>query len=149
LLICLEGDSAALAHVSEPLLELVLTQLLANARDAMPEHGTLTLHVWQTPGVCGLSIRDDGPGLSAMARARLFEPFFSTKGAGHLGLGLVLCRDLIESQGGRFDIASPPGLGVRVTLTLPAAEPDGAKPSALGPPHCTAKGLSSHRYAGG
>jgi signal transduction histidine kinase len=143
LLIRLEGEAGGWARVSEPLLELILSQLLTNAREAMPDNGTVTMHVWERPGDCGLRIRDDGPGLSPAARARLFEPFFTTKGNGHLGLGLVLCRDLIESQGGTLEVASPPGQGVTVTLTLPAADTEAplvARPAAIGPPHCIANG---------
>jgi two-component system, NtrC family, sensor kinase len=142
LLIRMEGESLARAHVSVPVLELVMAQLLANAREALPGGGTVTLRVWDGPGVCGLSIQDDGPGLSPAARTRLFEPFFSTKGYGHLGLGLVLCRDLIESQGGRLEVASPPGEGVRVTVTLSSVtETEDTNRSVLGAPHWTANGL--------
>jgi signal transduction histidine kinase len=142
LLIRMEGESSARAHVSEPVLELVLAQLLANAREALPGGGTVTLQVWDGPGVCSLSIRDDGPGLSPVARTRLFEPFFSSKGPGHLGLGLVLCRDLLESQGGSLEVASPPGEGVRVTVSLPSAsEAESTNQSVLGAPHWTANGL--------
>ena len=143
LLIRLEGDASARVRTSEPLLQLVLAQLLSNAREAMPDTGTVTLRVWERPGQCCLCIHDDGPGLAPAARARLFEPFFTTKGNGHLGLGLVLCRDLIESQGGCLEVASPPGDGLSITLTLPAAEteaPLAPRQPAIGPPHCLANG---------
>lgn len=119
LLIRLEGEPTGLVWVSEPLVELVLEQLLANAREAMPAGGVLSLRVWDQSPFCCVSISDSGPGLAPEARAHLFEPFFSTKGPGHVGLGLVLCRDLVESEGGRLDIASYTGEGVTVTLTFP------------------------------
>jgi signal transduction histidine kinase len=129
LLFRLHGD-AGRVRVSEPLLDLVIAQLLANACEALPARGTVALHVWEAGDKCGLSIRDDGPGLPAVVQDRLFEPFFSTKGSGHLGLGLVLCRDLIESQGGRLEITSQPGQGVIATVILPTDRPLG-----LAPPH--------------
>ena len=144
LLIRLEGEASARVRTSEPLLQLVLAQLLSNAREAMPESGTVTLRVWERPGQCYLRINDDGPGLAPAARARLFEPFFTTKGNGHLGLGLVLCRDLIESQGGSLEVASPPAKGLSITLTLPAAEAEATlapRQPAIGPPHCLANGV--------
>jgi signal transduction histidine kinase len=122
LLIRLEGQSASLVRASAPLLHIVLAQVLANARDAMPTGGVLLLRVWDESEQCCLSITDTGPGFSGEARARLFEPFFTTKGGGHLGLGLVLCRDLIESQNGRIDVSSVPGHGATVILRLPAVE---------------------------
>jgi signal transduction histidine kinase len=131
LLIRLEGESAGLIRASEVLVELVIAQLLANAREAMPSGGILSLRVWDESTSACLSIADNGPGLSAEARQRLFEPFFSTKGAGHLGLGLVLCRDLIESEGGRMDIASYTGRGMTVSLTFPFAERETGGPHVL------------------
>jgi signal transduction histidine kinase len=134
----LEGDSPAWVHVSEPVLEIVLTQLLANAFEAMPVAGTVILYIWEDEDACHLCVRDSGPGLSVRAQAQLFEPFFSTKGAGHLGLGLALCRDLVESQSGRLELASQPGAGAAATLSFPTIEPrisaaDG--PNVLGAPH--------------
>ncbi|HMF12561.1 MAG TPA: HAMP domain-containing sensor histidine kinase [Gemmataceae bacterium] len=143
LLIRLEGEVEGRARANEPAIELVLAQLLINAREAMPDHGTVTLRVWERQEHCGLLVHDEGPGLSPTARARLFEPFFTTKGNGHLGLGLVLCRDLVESQGGSLDVASPPGGGVAVTLSLPAIGTETTLApisSAIGPPHCIGNG---------
>jgi signal transduction histidine kinase len=122
LLIRLEGESRSLVRSSAPLLQIVLAQLLANAREAMPDGGVLLLRVWDEVDQCCLSVTDTGPGFSAEARARLYEPFFTTKGGGHLGLGLVLCRDLVESQDGRIEIISTPGQGTMVTLRLPAVD---------------------------
>jgi signal transduction histidine kinase len=122
LLIRLEGESASLVQASAPLIQIVLAQVLTNAREAMPAGGVLLLRVWDEPDHCCLSVTDTGPGFSSEARARLFEPFFTTKGVGHLGLGLALCRDLVESQGGHIDVASVPGQGATIILRLPAVE---------------------------
>jgi signal transduction histidine kinase len=131
LLIRLESESSSLAWATEPLVELVLEQLLANAREAMPAGGILSLRIWDETPFCCVSISDSGPGLSPEARAHLFEPFFSTKGPGHVGLGLVLCRDLVESEGGRLDIASYTGEGVTITLTFPVALEGTAKSNVM------------------
>jgi signal transduction histidine kinase len=115
--------SPCLVRVNEPLLHLVLEQLVGNAVEAMPEGGTLTVRAWdEGPRRC-LSVGDTGPGLSAEARRHLFEPFFTTKPFGHLGLGLALCRDVIEAQGGALHLASAEGHGTVVTLSFPPDEP--------------------------
>jgi signal transduction histidine kinase len=107
---------------SLPLLHLVLEQLVSNALEAMPAGGVLSLRVWdEGPRRC-LSVADTGHGLGAEARRRLFEPFFTTKSFGHLGLGLTLCRDMIEAQGGALHVSSAEGQGTTVTLAFPPAE---------------------------
>jgi signal transduction histidine kinase len=142
LLIRLEGEPTGLVQASEPLLELVLAQLLANAREAMPAGGILALRVWDEPPFCCVSISDSGPGLTSEARAHLFVPFFSTKGPGHVGLGLVLCRDLVESEAGRLDIASYTGEGVTVTLTFPIAVDESEGPHAVESLRGSGRGLT-------
>jgi signal transduction histidine kinase len=142
LLIRLEGESSGLVWASEPLVELVLEQLLANARESMQAGGILSLRVWDESPFCCLSVSDSGPGLSPEARAHLFEPFFSTKGTGHVGLGLVLCRDLVESEGGRLDIASYTGEGVTVTLTFPVAVDGSTGPEDMEQPRGPGRGLT-------
>jgi signal transduction histidine kinase len=101
----------------------ILDQLLANAREALPEGGAIRLCVWETARECHLSVSDTGPGLSQEARDHLFEPFATTKATGHLGLGLAICRQLITAQDGKIEIAGQLGQGTTVTLTLPAAKP--------------------------
>lgn len=85
-------------------LEQVLVNLVANALDAGATH--IRVVVEQDEGVT-LSIADDGPGLSAEARAGLFQPFTTSKIDG-LGLGLVICRDIAVEFGGDLVAASPP-----------------------------------------
>jgi len=63
-------------------------------------------------------VADSGPGIDAAVRARLFEPFFSTKSAGS-GLGLVLVKKIVEDHGRGISLDSTPGQGVRVTVWLP------------------------------
>ncbi len=122
-------------------LEAVLVNLATNARDAMPQGGTLTLVAVaedivgdDTPLPAGLrpgryvrlSAADTGTGMDGATLTRAAEPFFTTKPEGEgTGLGLAMARDFAEQAGGGLAIASEPGRGTTVTLWLPsAAEPE-------------------------
>jgi signal transduction histidine kinase/CheY-like chemotaxis protein len=129
-------------------LETVLINLATNARDAMPDGGTLTLAVEAEavqrpqPFVEGpkpghyirISVTDTGSGMPAEILARAAEPFFTTKERGRgTGLGLSMARGFAEQSGGALAIRSTPGLGTTVTLWLPVAReagPDPAQPAA-------------------
>ena len=70
-----------------------------------------------------IEVIDSGAGIPPAIRDRIFEPFFSTKIGGEgLGLGLSISQAIVTEFGGRIDIASPPGAGTRVTVTLPLAK---------------------------
>ena len=71
-----------------------------------------------------LRISDNGPGFSSDAVSHRFEPFWTSKPNGHLGLGLVLARAMLQAQGGNLAITSTPGVGTTATLFLPAGEPE-------------------------
>jgi signal transduction histidine kinase len=111
-------------------LGLTVEQIVRNGVEAMPYGGTLVLRLECHGGEGRLHISDSGAGLSAEAAAHLFDPFWTTKPNGHLGLGLVLSRDMMTAQGGSLTVQSTPGAGTTVTLSLPApsdraaAEPD-------------------------
>jgi signal transduction histidine kinase len=123
LTVVVSNTSAALVRGNAVLLQLALDQLVDNALEAMPQGGTLTLRVHDDgPAVC-LGVTDTGGGLSAEARAHLFEPFVTTKCAGHLGLGLVLCRDLVQAQGGSLELHADAGAGTTATLRFPTSAP--------------------------
>jgi len=67
-----------------------------------------------------ISVRDDGVGIAADDVARIFEPFYTTKGRGKgTGLGLAICRELAIALGGRITVESAPGHGSTFTLALP------------------------------
>jgi signal transduction histidine kinase len=113
-------------------LQLVLTSLVLNARDAVRasgEPGIVRVTTENVPGavdapdlVC-LTVEDSGVGMSDDIRARAFEPFFTTKGVGQgMGLGLSMVYGTIEAHGGRTTIDSTPGRGTRVTVALPRAD---------------------------
>ncbi|KAA0577110.1 ATP-binding protein [Azospirillum sp. Sh1] len=113
-------------------LELAILNLAVNARDAMPDGGTLTVTVDEVPVpvASGLpsgsypyvSVRDTGTGMDEGTLARAIEPFFSTKGIGKgTGLGLSMVHGLAVQSGGAFRLSSVPGQGALVELWLPKA----------------------------
>jgi signal transduction histidine kinase len=69
-------------------------------------------------------VSDSGPGLAPEVRARLFEPFFSTKEGG-TGLGLALVRKIVQEHGGNVRLESEPARGTRATIALPCSQADG------------------------
>ncbi len=90
-------------------LEQVFVNLIQNALDAMGDGGQIDIDVRVISQAVTIIIRDSGPGISADVRERLFQPFTTSKDDG-LGLGLVICRDIIADFGGELNLApSQPG----------------------------------------
>ena len=87
--------------------------------DAAYTHGRKGLS--QGPHVC-LTIRDDGEGMSPATKARIFEPFFSTKFPGR-GLGLAAAYGIVKNHGGHIGVSSEPNLGTVMEVYIPAARP--------------------------
>ncbi|HEU4977368.1 MAG TPA: PAS domain S-box protein [Solirubrobacteraceae bacterium] len=117
-------------------LEQVLVNLAVNARDAMPDGGTLAITVRAAEdGVC-VTVVDDGAGMPAEVADRAFEPFFTTKEPGHgTGLGLATVHGIVTDSGGSVRIDSAPGAGTTITVTLPAAAPGaGGREAPAAPP---------------
>ena len=124
-------------------LETALLNLAINARDAMPDGGTLTistgnacLEVATTEDVppgdyLRLAVRDSGCGMTPDVLQRAFEPFFTTKPVGRgSGLGLSMVYGFIKQSGGHVELSSTPGHGTTVVIFLPAAEGSEAEESA-------------------
>jgi signal transduction histidine kinase len=117
-------------------LETTLLNLATNARDAMPKGGVISVRARAETvngaghraglapgGYVGLTVADNGAGMSAETVARAMEPFFTTKGPDQgTGLGLAIARAFAEQSKGGIAIDSSPGRGTAVTLWLPAAE---------------------------
>jgi signal transduction histidine kinase len=105
-------------------LRQVLYNLMFNAIDALPNGGEVAVRAGVEDGPGGpelvLTVEDDGPGLPPGLGDRIFEPFVSTKETG-LGLGLSICRRIVESHGGTLAAADRPGGGAVFTVRLPAA----------------------------
>lgn len=109
---------AAPAHFDTVQIEQALINLLKNARESGSSPEELELAVLSAPSGHVIEVRDRGPGFSASALENALVPFFSTKAAG-TGLGLTLCREIVEGHGGRLRIANREGGGAVVTLWLP------------------------------
>lgn len=117
---------AVLVEATPDKLHQVLLNLLFNGRDAQAGQGELRLDVFEDHGQAALSVEDRGPGFPEAVRARLGEPFFTTKGPGDgTGLGLATCIQIIEGFGGALRFEDRPGGGARVSLRLPLL---GARP---------------------
>jgi signal transduction histidine kinase len=100
--------------------ELVVLNIAANARDAMPDGGRFDVEMAAGTRHVGIVLSDNGIGMNETVSARVFEPFFTTKPRGcGTGLGLGVVRDLIEEAGGDVGVASQPGQGTRFELRLP------------------------------
>ena len=129
------------AMVDANQLELALLNLAVNARDAMPGGGTLRIEITAADAPASgelasgrylrLAVVDDGPGMDEATLQRAVEPFFSTKPIGKgTGLGLSMVHGLAAQSGGRLDLWSRPGEGVRAELWLPVA----TSPATVGTP---------------
>ncbi|MEA2278443.1 MAG: hypothetical protein QOC78_3403 [Solirubrobacteraceae bacterium] len=104
-------------------LEQVLINLAVNARDAMPDGGTLSIAVMGVGDGVRLTVADDGAGMADDVRDRAFEPFFTTKDPGQgTGLGLATVHGIVTDSGGTVDIESAPGDGTLVTIFLPGCQ---------------------------
>ncbi len=113
-------------------LREVITNLIHNAVEAMPDGGQLTINAARQDTQVVLTVGDTGIGMDVATQERAFEPFFTTKVAG-TGLGLLVVQDIIEHHGGTIGVASVPGQGTTFTVTLPAvAAPP--PPPPLAPP---------------
>ncbi|MDP3182771.1 MAG: ATP-binding protein, partial [Desulfobaccales bacterium] len=95
----------------------VLINLFKNALEAMPQGGRLTVSLGLKPDQVVLTVTDTGPGIPPEHMPSLFTPFFSTKEKGS-GLGLTICRGIIEQHGGKIEIDSEVGQGTTCTIHL-------------------------------
>ncbi len=119
----IEG-AAARADTDPGLLRQILVNLITNAVDAVREGGGhIRVEAAPRDGAVAIAVADDGVGIAAEDAARIFEPFYTTKGRGKgTGLGLAICRELAIALGGRITVESAPGRGSTFTVTLPRSE---------------------------
>ncbi len=118
----LQIDSAPPVAGSDVEIREVLSNLLINAVDALPNGGRITLRLREERDAARIEVSDTGIGMSAATRARCFEPFFSTKGHRGTGLGLSVCHGIVARHGGKIRFDSAVGRGTTVFISLPAAE---------------------------
>jgi signal transduction histidine kinase len=103
----------------------VLVNLVDNAVKYSPGGGRVELRVRGENASCLIEVSDEGLGIPAEERERIFEKFYrldpqQTQGVGGSGLGLYICRELVERMHGRLTVESKPGEGSRFTVALPA-----------------------------
>src|SRR5207247_7236689 len=113
-------------------LREVLTNLVLNALDAMPEGGRLLLVASRNDGEVRLKIRDTGHGMSEEVRSRVFDPYFTTKGVRGTGLGLSVSYGIARRHGGDILVESRSGEGTTFTVIFPAG-PTGPMPERPAP----------------
>jgi signal transduction histidine kinase len=116
-----DDATTPLVRADSDLVVQVLLGLLANAADAVPRGGEVTLDARAADGVVELAVADSGPGIPEPLRGRVFEPFFTTRDKG-TGLGLAVARQIIEAHAGRIEVGERPGGGARFRISLPRAD---------------------------
>ena len=117
------------AYVNGNQIQQILLNLLINARQAMPGGGRVMIRLAYDAenDMVDLVVRDNGMGIPADKLPKIFEPFYTTKsgpdasGKGGTGLGLSMCREIIEAHHGRIRVDSTVGKGTAFTLKLPTA----------------------------
>lgn len=122
------SDPFIFIHADPSQIQQVIMNLALNARDAMPQGGTLSLAIdlvpssdHASPGLARLTVRDTGLGMSPETLSHIFEPYFTTKPRGQgTGLGLSIIHGIITEHGGAIAVNSKPGAGSTFTVTLPA-----------------------------
>lgn len=144
------------AYVNGNQIQQVLLNLLINARQAMPSGGRILIKLQHDAegGMIDLVVRDTGRGIPPEILPRIFDSFFSTKsgpdasGKGGTGLGLSMCREIIEAHHGRIRVESTPGRGTAFTLKLPPAEKTAAARAPVAPPTFTLPNLPQQPMVG-
>ena len=96
----------------------VLGNLVLNAYQAMPQGGKMIISAAQKEAQIAIAVKDSGVGITPEYIDKLFEPLFTTKARG-IGLGLAICKNLVEANGGRIEVQSKPGRGSTFTVYLP------------------------------
>jgi two-component system sensor histidine kinase AtoS len=111
----LSGDSALTIKIDQAHFSQILLNLCLNAIAAMPDGGHLRLQAYREGKEAVVTVTDDGSGIDAETRSKMFRPFFTTRTAGS-GLGLSVTKQLVETNGGSFKLESDVGVGTVVTM---------------------------------
>ncbi|PKN59423.1 MAG: hypothetical protein CVU56_00845 [Deltaproteobacteria bacterium HGW-Deltaproteobacteria-14] len=143
-----EAVSVTLELPDEPLwtacsaavIDRILVNLVANARDACDGRGAVTIRAASDDDRVRIDVRDDGRGMPKEVQAHIFEPFFTTRAKGS-GLGLATVYGLVTQRGGKIEAASEVGVGTTVTVRLLSGDPPDA--AAAPPPNGAASNDAS------
>ncbi len=128
-------DQSTAVLIDRSQLTQVLLNLAVNARDAMPEGGTLRLSTALDESGVVLTVSDTGVGMDEDTRQRAFDPFFTTKAVGEgTGLGLATIYGVIQRAGGHIDLDSAQGQGTRFTLWFPLLPTETSAPDTSAAP---------------
>ncbi len=110
-------------------LQQVFLNLFINARDAMASGGTLTVRTWSESGFAHVEVADTGQGISPEHLARIYDPFFTTKGPKKgTGLGLSISYGIVQEHNGIIEVDSTLGRGTRFRLEFPTLLSRGMRP---------------------
>ncbi|HEX5707589.1 MAG TPA: ATP-binding protein [Pyrinomonadaceae bacterium] len=104
-------------------LQQVFTNLILNARDAIPDGGSVTLRTWaEGAEAVAVEVEDTGIGIAPENVARIYDPFFTTKGVGRgTGLGLAVSYGIVQEHSGHISVESAPGRGTTFRITVPTS----------------------------
>jgi two-component system, NtrC family, sensor histidine kinase HydH len=115
------GNNLPTVQGNAPLLLQVMNNLIANAMEAMPDGGRVSVSSELGPGPSvQVSVTDNGIGIAQEQIVKIFKPFHTNKPKG-LGLGLALVKRIVERHGGNIEVDSKPGRGTTILLSFPAA----------------------------
>jgi signal transduction histidine kinase len=120
----LNADGGSPIMCDENKLRQVLVNLLDNAIKYSPDGGKVGIRIEQDGALCLIEVSDEGLGIPSSEREKIFEKFYrldpqQTKGVGGSGLGLYICRELVERMDGQLSVESEPGVGSRFQVALP------------------------------
>ena len=136
--VTLAGDASGRVDGDRERIVEVLSNLIGNALGFTPDGGRITVHVVPAGRVVKLSVADTGPGIAAEQLPHLFDRYWQgarrKKSREGLGLGLYICKRLVEAHGGTIGVDSKLGEGTTFWFTLPAAEERVTSPASPAPP---------------
>jgi two-component system sensor histidine kinase KdpD len=112
-----------LADADYTLVDQVLTNLLENAARHSPSGGTIRVRARERGGWIEIAVSDQGTGIDPADQARIFEPFTRGHGSSSSGVGLTICRAIVEAHGGSIAVQQANAGGAEFVFTLPVRSP--------------------------
>ncbi|HEX4956831.1 MAG TPA: ATP-binding protein [Lacibacter sp.] len=121
----LKNSEVVYAFADKGMMETVIRNLISNAIKFTPPHGNISIHLQEVEEMIEVNITDNGIGMDEEVMNKLFgNDYFSTNGTSNetgTGLGLMICRDFVQKNGGEISVSSRPGAGTTFTFTVPKA----------------------------